>query len=163
MMAPPQALVDAAQGWAHLYSKTKAVSMAVTYIHLAGILLGGGAAVAADRDTLRAASDPEPVRAYHLTFLATVHNVAIGGLALIVVSGLLMFFADLETFWGSRIYWLKMSLFVLLLLNGALMKRAEGLVATNPDAAWKNLKTTSLTSLILWFTILLAGVILMSA
>ena len=80
-----------------------------------------------------------------------------------VVSGLLMFFADLETFWGSRIYWLKMGLFVLLLLNGVLMKRAEGLVATSPDAAWKNLKTTSITSLILWFTILLAGVIVTSA
>src|SRR2546426_4387376 len=39
-------------GWARLYGHTP-VSATVTYLHLVGILLGGGVAVAADRASLR--------------------------------------------------------------------------------------------------------------
>src|SRR2546429_7131667 len=38
--------------WAHLYGHTP-VSATVTYLHLVGILVGGGVAVAADRAALR--------------------------------------------------------------------------------------------------------------
>src|SRR6266853_4781328 len=38
--------------WAHLYGHTP-VSATVTYLHLLGILVGGGVAVAADRASLR--------------------------------------------------------------------------------------------------------------
>jgi len=160
MIGPPEGLAQAVQGWAHLFSKTKAVSMGVTYVHFAGLLLGGGVAVAADRETLRAAKEAEPFRADHLAFLGTVHSIAIAGLAMLFASGIGLFLADIETFWASRVFWMKMSLVMLLLLNGLLMKRAERLAATSPEAAWKNLKTTSVASLVLWFTIVLASTIL---
>jgi len=156
----PQSLVDAFQGWAHLYGKTKLVSMAVTYVHFAGLLLGGGAAVAADRETLWAAQEADPVRADHLQFLGTVHTIAVTGLIMLAGSGILMLLADLESFWASKAFWTKMTLVVLLLANGLMMRRAEHLAATAPDRAWAQLKWTSAISLALWFAIVLASTIL---
>jgi len=160
MIDAPQSLVDAFQGWAHLYGKTKLVSMAVTYVHFAGLLLGGGAAVAADRETLRASKEADSVRDDHLQFLGTVHAFAITGLAMLAGSGILMLLADLETFWASKAFWSKMTLVALLLANGLMMRRAEQLVATVPDRAWAQLKRTAVISLVLWFAIVLASTIL---
>ena len=156
----PQSLVDLFQGWAHLYGKTKMVSIAVTSLHFAGLLLGGGAAVAADRETLWAAKEVEPARRDHLQFLGAVHAIAITGLAMLAGSGILMLLADLETFWASKAFWTKMALIVLLLANGLMMRRAERLAATVPDRAWAQLQWTSVVSLVLWFAIVLASTIL---
>ena len=41
--------------WAHLYGHAP-VSATLTYVHLVGILVGGGVAVAADRASLRRAA-----------------------------------------------------------------------------------------------------------
>ena len=159
-MAPPEFLLDASQGWARLYADSKLVSMAVMYVHFAGLLLGGGAAVAADRETLKASGEAEPVRADHLAFLGTVHGIAIAGLVLLALSGAAMFAADLETFWSTRVFWVKMSLVVLLLANGLLMRQAEQLARTLPARAWRQLTATSIASLVLWFAILLASTVL---
>jgi hypothetical protein len=159
-MAAPEFLVQAAQGWAKLYADSKPISIGVTYVHLAGLLLGGGAAVAADRETLKASREAEPVRADHLAFLGTVHGIAIAGLALIAVSGLAMLLADLETFWSAKAFWIKMSLVVLLLANGLLMRHAERMAPALPAKAWRQLRWTSVASLALWFAIVLASTIL---
>jgi hypothetical protein len=162
-MAAPEFLVHATQGWARLYADSKLISTGVIYIHLAGLLLGGGVAVAADLQTLRAAREPEPARADHLAFLGAVHVVVVAGLAMLVASGAAMLLADLETFWGSKTYWIKMSLVVLLLVNGLLIRQAERLVRATPARAWSQFRATSIASLVLWFTILLAGTILASS
>jgi len=162
-MAPPEFLLEAAQGWARVYADSKLVSTGVIYVHLAGLLLGGGAAVAADRETLKAAREPEPVRADHLAFLGTVHGIAIAGLAMLAASGAAMLLADLDTFWSARAFWIKMSLVALLLANGLVMRQAEQLARTLPARAWRRLRTTSILSLVLWFTILLASTILASS
>ena len=162
-MAAPDFLLHATQGWARLYADSRVVSIGVQYVHFAGLLLGGGAAVAADRETLRAARDPEPARADHLAFLGTVHAIAIAGLALLAISGAAMLLADLETFWSARAFWIKMSLVVLLLANGLLMRQAEQLAPTAPERAWRQLTSTSIASVVLWFAILLASTILASS
>ena len=159
-MAAPEFLVHAAEGWARLYADSKPISIGVTYVHLAGLLLGGGAAVAADRETLKASREAEPVRADHLAFLGTVHGIAIAGLATLAVSGLAMLLADLETFWSAKAFWIKMSLVILLLANGLLMRHAEHLAPTMPAKAWSQLRWTSIASLVLWFAILLASTVL---
>jgi len=159
-MQAPQSVVDAIQWWAHLYSKTKPVSVGVMSVHFAGLLLGGGAAVAADRETLRAAKQDDPVRADHLEFLGSVHTIAIAGLVMLMGSGLLILLADLETFWASKVFWTKMTLVALLLANGLVMRRAERLAGANPEFAWMQLKWTSIASLVLWFAIVLASTIL---
>jgi len=162
-MAAPEFLVHATQGWARLYADSKAVSTGVMYIHLAGLLLGGGAAVAADRETLTAAGEADPVRVDHLAFLGTVHATAIAGLAMLAISGAAMLLADVETFWGSKVFWIKMCLVALLLANGLMMQQAERLARTLPTKAWRQLRTTSILSLVLWFAILLASTILASS
>jgi hypothetical protein len=159
-MDVPHLLSQLAAPWAHLYSNTKAVSTAVTYVHFAGLLLGGGAAVAADRETLKAAGEADPIRANHLEFLGSVHSIAITGLAMLALSGVLMFLGDLDTFWGSSVFVTKMCLVGLLLANGALMQRAERLTVTQPGRGWGQLKVTSVASLVLWFVILLVSTVL---
>jgi len=119
--------------------------------------------VAADRETLKAAREREPSRADHLAFLGTVHAIAVTGLAMLAVSGAAMLLADLETFWTAKAFWIKMSLIALLLANGLLMRHAERLAPTLPARAWRQLRATSIASLVLWFAILLASTILASS
>jgi hypothetical protein len=162
-MLPPEFLTHATEGWAKLYGTSKALSIGITFVHFSGLLLGGGAAVAADRETLKAAGEIGPVRADHLQFLGTVHTIAVTGLVLLFLSGAAMFLSDLETFWDTKVFWVKMGLVALLLLNGLVMQHAERLAASAPAKAWPRLKTTSIVSLALWFAVVLASTILKSS
>jgi hypothetical protein len=162
-MPAPEFLTHATEGWAKLYGTSKAISIGITFVHLSGLLLGGGAAVAADRETLKASREAEPVRADHLQFLGTVHGIAVTGLVLLFVSGAAMFLSDLETFWDTRVFWIKMGLVALLLLNGFVMQQAERLAAAAPAKAWAQLRTTSIISLVLWFAVVLASTVLKSS
>jgi hypothetical protein len=162
-MPAPEFLTHATEGWAKLYGTHKALSIGITFVHFSGLLLGGGAAVAADRETLKAAGEIDPVRADHLRFLGSVHAIAITGLVLLFVSGAAMLLSDLETFWDTRVFWVKMGLVALLLVNGLVMQRAERLAATAPSKAWPRLKAASVVSLVLWFAIVLASTVLKSS
>jgi len=72
-LCPPKARyagIDAAR-WARLYADHKAVSAGFTYLHLAGILVGGGFAVAADRAALRLSPERGPDWSRDLASLTT--------------------------------------------------------------------------------------------
>ena len=145
--------------WAHLYEDNKILSAGVTWVHLAGILLGGGAAVVADREAL--GFDPaDQHRARDLARWRAVHAWVIAGLALIVLSGVLMLFSDLKTFLPAPLYWIKMGLVMVLLGNGWIRLRAERALEAGRDAALPTFRATSIASLVLWFTILLLGMLL---
>jgi hypothetical protein len=159
-MFVPELLLQATGSWARMYADSHTVSTGVTYLHFAGLLLAGGAAVSADRATLLAAREDKAGRLAYLPRLAAVHGLVIGGLGLMMVSGVLMFLADLETFWGLRVFWIKMGLVALLLTNGLIMRRAERLAASSSAGAWIALKATSVISVGLWFVIILASTIL---
>src|SRR5947208_16999435 len=73
-------------GWARLYGHTP-VSATVTYLHLVGILMGGGVAVAADRASLRLSPETLPDWRTELDRLAAVRRRVVGGLALILLYG----------------------------------------------------------------------------
>jgi len=149
--------------WAHLYSDNKAVSETVTFIHLGGVLLAGGLAVAADRATLRLARVPEgdeATGARALGEIAGVHRLVLWGLALIFASGLLQTLADLDTYLTSAVYWTKLALVAALLANGGVRLRAERAVQRGEAGAWPAYRRTSVASLILWFTLVLLGTIL---
>lgn len=158
MMAAP-AIPGLIERWAHFYGDRKLVSAAVTYIHLAGILLGGGLAVSSDRASLQITPDHGTDVQRDLARLYSVHRLVLGGLALTITSGLLMLFADLQTFLASPLYWSKMGLVALLLANGYIRLRAEE-VLRRGGAAWLTFRRTSAISLALWFLILLAGAFL---
>src|SRR5882724_6361018 len=145
--------------WAHLYGHT-AVIATVTYLHLVGILLGGGVAVAADRASLRLSPATVPDWRTELDRLAAVHRWVVGGLALIFASGLLMALAQVDSFGTSVVFWTKMGLVGLLLGNGYARLRTEIALRQGSVAAWGWFRRTSIASLVLWLLVLFAGTLL---
>jgi len=165
MIAPPSALVDALKPWSDFYGQSKLTETAVVFAHVGGLLLGGGLAVASDRATLRALALPVSERVLHRHELAAVHRWVLAGLALIVVSGLVLVSSDVETFWGSPIYWTKMAIVAALLVNGFLITRAERTLArdaSETSAGWRALRRTAIASLGLWFLITALGIALVN-
>ena len=167
MIAPPEALVRLAEPWSQWYGDSTVVPTLVVFGHIAALVFAGGLAITLDRATLRAARGPAEFRWRQLEELRAAHRYVLIGLGLSVVTGVLLFAADLETYFGSWIYWTKMGLIAVLLTNGYLMTRAESRISSTPNAAdeagWKQLRTTAIVSLVLWFTIALAGVALVKA
>jgi hypothetical protein len=145
--------------WAHLYNNTKGVSIAVTYGHFAGMLVGGGFAVVADRDAFRLSPATVAAPGTRASF-ATIHRWVLGGLAVVFLSGILMMLADLDTYVASPVFWIKMSLFALLIANGYGRMRAEEALAGGSAAGWRWLRRTSAASLALWLAVLLTSTIL---
>jgi uncharacterized membrane protein len=149
--------------WASLFANHAALRTAIVFAHVGGLVGAGGCAIAADRATLLAARRHEAERRHQVEALAGTHRVVILGLVLIVVSGVLLFAADLETFFYSRIFWIKMTLILLLLVNGLALQSAERRASRDISDAWGRLRATATISLALWFLIAFAGVALTNA
>jgi hypothetical protein len=163
MIAPPASLVSLCQRWADFYGDSHLAQTLVMFGHVGGLVVGGGIAIATDRTTLRVGSDVD--RRRHLLDVGHIHRAVVISLAIVVCSGLLLFASDVEAFWASPIYWVKMALVVLLLVNGARMRGIETAAAadTTPSSAhWSALRGTAMTSLTLWLAVTLAGVALIN-
>ena len=156
------ALANMADPWAKVFSHYKAVSAGVLFLHLAPLVFAAGAAFTADRATLRAVKAGAAERARQLEAIAASHRIVLGGLALSIVSGTLQFLADVETFFTSIYFWIKLGLVGLLLLNGFLMTRTEQQLTASGDsvALWARMRTFALVSAVLWLATTLAGVVL---
>lgn len=164
-MSAPEALVQLTKSWNEFYSHSQLTETIVTFFHVGGLLLGGGAAVASDRATFRALRGEAEHRGHHLRELSAVHPFVLTGLTLTILSGLLLFASDVKTFFGSWIFWLKMALIVLLLLNGLFMTRAEKSLRVDERVeapGWASLHRTAVSSVVLWFAITLLGVALVN-
>jgi hypothetical protein len=157
-------LADLVQPWATYYSDHAWLQTTLLFAHLAGMFLGGGFAIATDRDTflaVRAARLSGQIR--HLGRLRTIHKPVMFGLALALASGFLLFAADLEHYSGSAVFWVKMTLLAALLTNGYLLKRTEETLSTGKQDSphlWGRLWKISLASLLLWLAVILAGALL---
>jgi hypothetical protein len=153
----PALLSHAVQSWNDLYSHTALVRTLVAFVHVAGLVGGGGAAIAADRATLKATRRGQLVGREQLDAIHSTHRVVIAGLVAVIVSGILLFAADVETYSVSRVFWLKMGMVAALMINGALLVRA-GRDAIVPDAAvGRLLRRMTAISMALWFLTTLAG------
>jgi hypothetical protein len=161
-MTALEAISEMVQPWASVYNNSRLLSSGVMFSHLAGLVLAGGAAVAADRASLRAVRASATQRVGHLRELALVHRAVVWGLGLTFVSGVLLAAADIETYASLPAFWVKLGLILVLLANGALMQRTERSLAAG-DPAWNRLRNTAIASLVLWFAVLMASTFLTSA
>jgi hypothetical protein len=74
--------------------------------------------------------------------------------------------ADVQTFAGSPVFWVKMVLLGLLLANGYILSRTETALREGEPASpvlWARLRYISAASIALWLGLILAGTVLMSA
>ena len=157
-MQLPAFLASAVGSWAAFYDGHHAVSVTVRYLHLVGLVVGGGTALVADRLILKAVRSGPEQRAAVVAALHASHRVVVPALAVIVTTGLLMTAADTDTFFASRLYWSKLGLVALLLVNGIGLVAAERAFSRGRTRNWLGLGLTSGASLLLWLAILLAGV-----
>ena len=165
-MAIIETLEAALKPWADFYGHNKMVAAAVEFVHVGSLLVGGGFAIASDRAALRALKAPLENQKFVLQEFTTVHKPVLIALSLMVISGLLMLASDIGTFLVSPVYWTKMTLVMLLLANGYLVKRADEKLNADPspgNRAWKHFKFSSIASMALWLSTTLAGVILLNS
>lgn len=162
-MLVPEALVNLLKPWNDYYSHSKAAETVVQFLHIGGLVLAGGLAMSADRGTLRALRIAAADRTHYTRELGAVHRWVLTGLTIVVASGVALFASDIETFFGSWVFWTKMGLVALLLLNGLRMTRVEAALrrdASDASPHWPQLRRTAITSLVLWFVITAFGVTL---
>ncbi len=157
----PFAASGLVERWAHLYADSKALSAGIMFVHLAGVLVAGGLAIAADRVSLQLPAEAGEHLAREIERLKSVHSWVMAGLALTVATGVLQLFSDLHTYLTAWLFWTKMGLIALLLLNGWVRLQAEQAIEAGtvvPHLA--RFRRTSVASLALWFAVLLAGAFL---
>jgi hypothetical protein len=150
-----------AAAWSSTYANHSALRTVVTFAHVASLIVGGGGAIAADRATLLAVK-PHGTAGHALQVLHATHRVVIVSLVFIVVSGLMMFAADLDALLYSRVFWIKMALVALLVVNGIVLWTAEQRARRGDDSAWRRLHLTANASVALWLLATLAGVALLN-
>lgn len=145
--------------WAQWYGDSAVLATSVTGLHLGGMLVGGGLALASDRTTLRVLARHEAL-GNHLAELDQVHRPIALGLGLTFLSGFLMLGADLDALARSPIFWIKMGVLVALLANGwRIRQTARCLSAGVTDAVlWRRrLRSAAIASVALWFLALGLG------
>jgi hypothetical protein len=145
------------ESWVSLYANHAALRTGIEFMHIGGLVAGGGCAITADLATITAVRNGSAARTTQLHLLKQTHLIVVLGLVALAMSGLLLFGADVQTFLYSRIFWLKMGLMVLLLGNGLLLLRGERRVQHGEPHAWARLHYTAVASLVLWFLTTLAG------
>ena|SRR5665213_1997944 len=170
--AEVHALAGVLKPWQSIFSNSKVISDAVTFIHLAGLLFAGGFAVAADRSTFRALRGTSQDRATLLREVGDVHRPVLIGLTVLFGSGVLLATADVATFGTSPVFLVKMTLVALLLLNGLALQSTENALrertvsvsgAVEAEPLWQKLRRTAMVSVALWTSIVLAGTILVNS
>ena len=159
-MATPEFITAAANSWQGYYSDHQAVSVAIKYLHIAATMVGGGLAISLDRQVFTAVRNTGEIRATALRQLHGAHRTVIAALVVSTVSGVLMTAADLDTFLGSKVFWMKIAVFTALLANGAILRVAGTAAAQDESAAWRRLKITSIVSLALWLLTTFIGTLL---
>jgi uncharacterized membrane protein len=167
---PDVAQVDAfAEPWRRLYSHSPLVSTLVMFGHIAGLLGAGGLSLAIDRATLRATLIVDDERRRLLDELAPTRRLVMTALGVAIVSGVLLFFADVEAFATSPVFWVKMALVALLLANVVLTMAIEAALRddsvaslfysarTVRDQLWRRRRASAAVSVVLWLVLVLAG------
>jgi hypothetical protein len=148
---------EMADTWASVYANSAALRSVISFAHVAGLVGGGGCALAADRATLRAYRRAPGGVAAEIHHQHGIHGVVLTGLGVVIVSGILLMFADLDAYLASTAFWIKMGLVVALFVNGSILVRTALRAEAGDAAARAGLRRASIASVILWFATTLVG------
>ena len=172
---PDVGQIDAfAEPWRQLYAHSPLLSTLILFGHLGGLFAAGGLTVAADRATIGLDPSDELDRRRHLEDLARLQRPVWIAFLVALLSGALLFLADVEAFAVSRIFWTKMALVALLVANAvftarldAALRREETAAAAPPEAGvlsrrWRRRRAGAVASAVLWFGLVLVGTALAS-
>jgi hypothetical protein len=159
-MAPLREIVDT---WAAFFASSPAARSAVTFAHVGALVVGGGSAIAADLGTMRALRRDTPTLRLELARLRATHRLVTGSLAVVVASGLLLMLADLDAFWASTAFWIKMGLFGALLLNGAIIVTQTPASESDSPRDRARVHVAAIVSLGLWLATTLLGTVVPNA
>jgi hypothetical protein len=165
-MAIVETLEAALKPWADFYGHHKPVQAGIEFLHVGALLVGGGFALASDRAALRALKADLSQRKHVLREFASIHTPVIAALSVSAASGLLMLASDVGTFLVSPVFWTKMTLVLVLLANGYLVKRTDELLNADPspgNRAWTRFRLGAIASITLWLGTTLAGVVLLNS
>src|SRR5579859_388199 len=88
------------------------------------------------------------------------NRIVISSLAGIIASAALLFALDVDTFLYSRVVWLKMTLVMTLLSNGAALERGEHRAVGGDEGGWRLLRRTAIVSITAWSLTTFVGVAL---
>jgi len=162
---PGLATVDAlAEPWQKLYAHSTLVATLVLFGHVAGLLVAGALTFSTEAGALRLDPADDGERRRYLRAASPSRGVIARALAVAMVSGVLLFLADLEAFAVSPIFWTKMLLVVLLLTNvvvgsrlDARLLREEGTSRDDHHALWRRRRASAWATAVLWFALVLSG------
>lgn len=143
--------------WAAIFANHPLIRTGVDFIHIGGLVAAAGCALTADLATITAARRTPDSREAQLRVLQRTHPIIVGGLIALTVSGLLLLGADIGTFLYSTLFWIKMGLVGLLVINGVLMLVAERGARLGRAGSWPRLHALAVGSLALWTLTTLAG------
>ena len=154
-------LVGFTAWWSSYYGNHQLASVSVRFLHLAGIVMGGGTGLFADRQVIGAIRAGSQEREAVLSLLSRVHAHVISWIVVVGSTGVLMTAADTSTFFASKIYWFKMGMVALLVANGAALFFAERRSRRlGVEAGWPRLAAISTISATLWLVTLFLGTLL---
>ena len=154
-------LVGVVAWWSSYYGNHQIASVAIRFLHLTGIIMGGGTGLFADRQVLRAAISAPAEREAVLVTLSRAHAHVISWILIVGITGALMTAADTATFLVSKVYWIKMALVGLLIANGIALFFVESRTRRLGAATeWPRLVLVSTISAVLWLTTLFLGTLL---
>lgn len=172
---PDVGQIDAfAEPWRRLYAHSPLLSTLILFGHLGGLFAAGGLTVAADRATLRLDPNDALDRRRHLSDLARLRRPVWIAFLVALISGALLFLADVEAFALSPIFWTKMALVALLVSNAVVTARLDSalrreeaatgtaLAAEASAMRWRRRRAGAVVSAVLWFGLVLVGTALAS-
>jgi hypothetical protein len=148
--------------WGSFYSNHALVRTLITFVHIGGLVAAGGAAMTIDRGLLFSARRGSDAGRAQLAAARSTHGFVLWGLVLVTISGLLLFAADIDTFLASRVFWTKIGLIALLVVNGVALMWNERRATAGRASAWPALRWTAAASIALWMLTTLAGVALLN-
>jgi Family of unknown function (DUF6644) len=143
--------------WAAWYANSAPVRTMVGFAHIGGLVASGGPALVMDRTVLRASHADEQTKSRAVFALSASHRWILAALGVVMISGMLLLAADLDTYLESRVFWIKMAGVLVLAINGAVIKRATPAAGPGHERAWRTLRVAACISIASWTLITLLG------